>query len=239
MENTVNLFAGEDATLIKLDLKTAEEDGTLLDVASTWNFEDGRSDPRHYESWPARHQFREHSAIRNLPAGTRNQAYSQCFNEALEAPVEIEFAVDVDNEGSSSPVFYLLQLKHMLRDSEEFSINKSEIKRDQLMLYADNGMGNGRIEEIADVVWIDPDVFDKSCTEEMALEVQALNIKLREAAAATFCSARAAGAHVTVGSAFRSPGRRLLMRRLLSSIHSRASGLTPRWGRISSIMSRR
>lgn len=179
-KNTVNLFAGEDATLIKLDLKTAEEDGTLADVASTWNFEDGRLDPGIMSRGPRVINFANILQFETYPLARAIKHILNVSNEALEAPVEIEFAVDIDNEGSSSPVFYLLQLKHMLRDSDEFSINKSDIKRDQLMLYADNGMGNGRIEEIADVVWIDPDVFDKSCTEEMALEVQALNVKLRE-----------------------------------------------------------
>jgi hypothetical protein len=40
-------------------------------------------------------------------------------------------------------------------------------------------MGNGRVEEVSDIVWVDPDLFDKSCTEEMALEVEALNQRLK------------------------------------------------------------
>lgn len=108
------------------------------------------------------------------------------------------------------------------------------------MLYADNGMGNSRIEEIADVVWIDPDVFDKSCTEEMALEVQALNIKLRKAAAATFCSARAAGSYVTAGSAFPITWPQASYAKVIVEYSLEGFRLTPRWGRIiSSIMSRR
>jgi hypothetical protein len=47
------------------------------------------------------------------------------------------------------------------------------------MLYADGGMGNGKIEEITDIIWIDPNDFDKSKTEEMALEVEELNLKLK------------------------------------------------------------
>jgi hypothetical protein len=49
------------------------------------------------------------------------------------------------------------------------------------MLYADSGMGNGRIDEISDIVWIDPDLFDKSQTEEMAREVEAFNLEHKEA----------------------------------------------------------
>ncbi|HPT48306.1 MAG TPA: PEP/pyruvate-binding domain-containing protein, partial [Candidatus Rifleibacterium sp.] len=180
-KNTVNLFSGEDATLIKLDLKVAEEDGTLTDVASTWNFEDGRLDPGINSRGPRVLNFANILQFETYPLARAIKHILNVSNEALEAPVEIEFAVDVDNEGTTSPVFYLLQLKHMLRDSEDFNINKSEIDKSSLLLYADSGMGNGKIEEISDVVWVDPDVFDKACTEEMAAEVQALNLKLKDA----------------------------------------------------------
>ncbi|NCB39456.1 MAG: hypothetical protein EOM80_11870, partial [Erysipelotrichia bacterium] len=179
--NTVNLFAGEDATLVKLDIKVAEEDGTLKEIASTWNHNDQRLNPGIQEKGLRVLNFANILQYETYPLARAMKHILDVAEEALEAPVEIEFAVDVDTDGSQSPVFYLLQLKHMLRDSEECNIDKTAIKNEELMLYADAGMGNGKVEEITDVVWIDPDLFDKSCTEEMALEVEALNLKLKAA----------------------------------------------------------
>jgi hypothetical protein len=41
-------------------------------------------------------------------------------------------------------------------------------------------MGNGKIENITDIVWIDPDDFDKSETETMAREIEEYNQKLKK-----------------------------------------------------------
>lgn len=179
-KNTVNLIAGEDATLVKLDIKDAEEDGTLQQVASTWNHLDQRLEVGVEGRGPKVINFANILQFESYPLARAMKHILNVSEEALETPVEIEFAVDVDTENGSKPVFYLLQLKHMLRESDECNIDKDSIQKNQLMLYADSGMGNGRIDEVSDIVWVDPEVFDKACTEEMALEVEALNLKLKE-----------------------------------------------------------
>jgi len=179
-KNTVNLINGEDATLIKLDITEAEADGTLQQVASTWNHLDQRLEVGIEGRGPRVLNFANILQFESYPLARAMKHILDVSEEALETPVEIEFAVDVDTENADKPVFYLLQLKHMLRESDECTIDKDSIKKDQLMLYADSGMGNGRIDEVSDLIWVDPNVFDKSRTEEMAVEVEALNLKLKQ-----------------------------------------------------------
>lgn len=179
-KNTVNLIKGEDATLIKLDIKDAEEDGTLEQVASTWNLLDQRLEAGIQIKGPRVVNFANILQYESYPLARAMKHILDVAEDALETPVEIEFAVDVDTDNGGKPVFYLLQLKHMLRESDECNIEPEAIDKGKLMLYADSGMGNGRIEEVSDLVWIDPDVFDKACTEEMALEVEALNLGLKK-----------------------------------------------------------
>jgi hypothetical protein len=178
-KNTVDLVNGEEATLVKLDITEAEKDGTLQQVASTWNHLDQRLEFGIDCKGPRVLNFANILQFESYPLAKAMKHILDVSKEALETPVEIEFAVDVDSDNANRPVFYLLQLKHMLRESDECSIDKDSINKSQLMLYADSGMGNGRVEEVSDIVWVDPDLFDKSCTEEMALEVEALNQRLK------------------------------------------------------------
>ncbi len=177
--NTVDLFNGEDATLLKCEIGDADH-SVLCHIASTWNHLDQRLEVGVETRGPRVLNFANILQFESFPLAKAMKHILDVSEEALETPVEIEFAVEIDQtEEGEKPVFYLLQLKHMLRESDECSIDIGQIEKEKLLLYADGGMGNGRIEEISDIIWIDPDSFDKSKTEEMALEVEAFNQKLK------------------------------------------------------------
>jgi len=98
--------------------------------------------------------------------------------ESLGAPVEIEYAVDLtkDEEGRAS--FYLLQIKPYLGSSDDYEIDMDEIDRDAVLLFAGKSMGNGRMEDIKDIVFVRPDAFDKTLTREILLEIEEMNSSL-------------------------------------------------------------
>jgi hypothetical protein len=178
-KNTVDLINGEDATLVKLEVAQAEA-SVLRHISSTWNHLDQRLEVGIENRGPRVLNFANIIQYESFPLARAMKHILDVSEEALETPVEIEFAVEIENtDEGEKPVFYLLQLKHMLRESDECSIDPAKIESDKLMLYADGGMGNGKIEEITDIIWIDPNDFDKSKTEEMALEVEELNLKLK------------------------------------------------------------
>ncbi|MGM0598962.1 MAG: PEP/pyruvate-binding domain-containing protein [Candidatus Rifleibacteriota bacterium] len=181
-KNTVNLIKGEDATLVKLDIADADSE-VLYHIASTWNHLDRRLEVGIDSRGPRVLNFANIIQFESFPLARAMKHLLNVSEEALETPVEIEFAVEMekDEEGEEGekPVFYLLQMKHMLRESEECTIDTSRIENNQLLLYADGGMGNGKIEHISDIIWIDPDEFDKSETEAMAREIEEYNQKLK------------------------------------------------------------
>jgi hypothetical protein len=45
-----------------------------------------------------------------------------------------------------------------------------------IFLYAEQGMGNGKIENIRDVVYVDPEKFDKLKTKQIAHEISEINL---------------------------------------------------------------
>ena len=55
-----------------------------------------------------------------------------------------------------------------------------EIKRDEIVIYSDKGMGNGQVTDITDVIYVDKETFDKSRTQEMALEIEKLNHMMKK-----------------------------------------------------------
>lgn len=178
-KNTVDLINGESATLVKLDIKVAEEDGILEEITSTWNHLDRRLEVGIEGRGPRVINFANILQYDSIPLAKGLKRILDLAKEAMETPVEIEFAVDLHPENYSKPILYLLQIKHMLRDADNCSINEELLRMDQLILYSNFGMGNGRFDDLTDIIWVDPDKFDKSKTEEMAIEIENLNVKMK------------------------------------------------------------
>src|SRR5665648_145417 len=95
--------------------------------------------------------------------------------EALGAPVEIEFAVDLTKDKDYKASFYLLQIKPIIGASLDYEVNMDEIDKSHILLYTEKSMGNGMINNIRDVIYVDRDNFDKSKTVEIAAEIDAFN----------------------------------------------------------------
>ena len=54
------------------------------------------------------------------------------------------------------------------------------VDKDSLLLYTEHGMGNGKVEDIYDLIYADINTFDKSKTNDMVREISTLNQKMRE-----------------------------------------------------------
>jgi hypothetical protein len=97
------------------------------------------------------------------------------FKIAMGTPVEIEFAVDLRKDSEHTPTFYLLQIKHLVRSLEDFDIDTETIRREDCLLLTEKGMGNGMIDNISDVIYVDPLKFDRTRTLSIAQELDTLN----------------------------------------------------------------
>jgi hypothetical protein len=95
--------------------------------------------------------------------------------EALGSPVEIEYAVDLNLAENGLPSFYLLQIKPLLGSIGEYNIDLDKLNKDEILIYAEKSMGNGRLEGISDVVFVKTEDFDKTKTKEIAAEIEVLN----------------------------------------------------------------
>lgn len=171
----LNLLSGEDAGLIKLDIDVAESEGTLKHLASVFDADSERIVPGITSPGPRVINFSNILKYKYIPLDETIQIVLDIVKEALGTPVEIEFAVDLNKDKDNRASFYLLQIKPLLGNAQDYEVNMNDIPRDEILLYAEKAMGNGKVDNIRDVIFVDIDVFDKSRTEEMAVEINKLN----------------------------------------------------------------
>jgi CheY-like chemotaxis protein len=176
----VDLYHGEDATLLDLDIREAEKDGALHHCASVWDANDDRIQDGLDHPGARIVNFRNILKYDSFPLA-RILSYSlQLIREAMETPVEIEFAVNLDPDPENGkPTFCLLQIKHQLMESGDVNLSAADLDPASVFLFSEKCVGNGVVEGIQDVVWIDPEGFDKFETPALATALEKLNDTFR------------------------------------------------------------
>ncbi len=170
-----SLAQGEEATLLRLPVSAAEPDGTLEPCTSVWDPQNDRLQTRPGYSGPRIVNFAYILKYNSFPLARTLESVLEIIKSAMGAPVEIEFAADLAPGRGGKPGFYLLQIKSLLGDMEDYALEPSASRREDLLLYTERAMGNGRVGGLYDIVYADPARFDRARTAGMAAEVEALN----------------------------------------------------------------
>ncbi|MFH1000893.1 MAG: PEP/pyruvate-binding domain-containing protein, partial [Bacteroidota bacterium] len=176
----LDLLQGEFAGLIKLDLTEAEKHGTLKHCASVYDANSDRLYSGIHRQGPKILNFANLLKHDYIPLAKTLEVVLDVVKEAMGAPVEIEFAVDLEQDQQGKSSFYVLQIKPLIGNSEDYTIDVEKLDKKSLLLYTDNCMGNGKIDNIFDLIFVDNQFFDKSKTTEMVEEISYLNKKMRQ-----------------------------------------------------------
>lgn len=166
---------GEDSTILKLSIKEAEEDGNLKHCASVYDFHYDRIVNDFSKKGPRVVNFANILKYDYIPLASTLDMLLRFFKEAMGAPVEIEFAVDLEPGARSVPTLYLLQIKPLIRIENMVEVDFDSLPTDKVLLQSNKGMGNGMSEHIRDVVYMNIDLFDRTKTAEMGREMAEIN----------------------------------------------------------------
>jgi hypothetical protein len=171
----INILEGEDVGLIKLEIDQAEKHGALKHCASVYDISNERTIPGITQPGPRVLNFANILKYDYIPLAKSVEVILDIVSEAMGTPIEMEYAVDLNKDKDGKSSFYLLQIKPLIKNINGADINIDKIENERLLLYSDNGMGNGIINDLCDVIYIDIDAFDKLKTEKMRDEIDELN----------------------------------------------------------------
>jgi CheY-like chemotaxis protein len=164
----------------RFSLDAAESDGTLQAVASTYC-----RDNRAVYDGVSRPGARIVSFAPMLKHGTFPLAdildvLVRAGEDALGNPVEIEFAVRLPQQADQVAEFGFLQIRPLTlaRESEDLALD--DVQPERLICLSSKVLGNGRIENLHDVVVVDSQRFERSRSQEVAKAVAHFNRLLNE-----------------------------------------------------------
>jgi hypothetical protein len=154
--------------LARTELADADSHGTLKYLASVWDYENYRLTDNLQEKGLKVLTFASILKYHYFPLARIVQELLEIGEIALGIPVEIEFAVNLDQEKSfaNKPTFYILQIRPLSVSTDAYHIDADKLNKDDLLMYTEHGMGNGIIDELRDVIYLDPACFDKTMTQK-------------------------------------------------------------------------
>ncbi len=174
-----HLKNGENTTLAQLSIYEAERRGVLEQTASVWDAPNERLSIGLECDGPRVINFGPILKWKTFPLAQLLDYCLSVFKSALGTPVEIEFAADLTHNAISIPTLHILQVKHYISNDSNINLEPGIIDHSSCLLFTNKGMGNGKLMDIYDIVYIDPDRFDRAQTPQMALELEKINQTLR------------------------------------------------------------
>ncbi len=166
---------GDKAALVSLDISEAEKHDTIRHCVSVYNANNDCLVPGIHAVGARVMNFANILNYDYIPLSRTIEVILKTVKEALGTPVEIEFAVDLNMDENGKSSFYLLQIKPLIGNQLSFGIDPARVDQERIILYSEATMGNGKIDNITDIIFMDIDQFNKLRTLEMAAEIEFLN----------------------------------------------------------------
>ena len=176
----------------RFGLDAAESDGTLLPLASTYSRDNHAIYDGVSRAGSRVVTFAPMLKHNTFPLAEILDELVRAGEDALGNPVEVEFAVRLPRQDGSSSgqatsgqamgeaaEFGFLQIRPLTlaRDSEDLALD--DVQPEQLICQSSKVLGNGRIDNLYDVVVVDSQRFERSRSQEVAKSVAQFNCMLQ------------------------------------------------------------
>ncbi len=162
---------------VRFGLDVAEGDGTLNAVASTYSADnqavyDGLSRPG-----PRVVTFAPMLKHGIFPIASILEVLVRAGEDALGNPVEIEFAVRLPR-GDEAAEFGFLQIRPLTLARDHQDLEIGNVEPAQLVCQSTRVLGNGRIDNLHDIIVVDSQRFERSRSQPVAEAVAHFNATL-------------------------------------------------------------
>jgi uncharacterized protein YeeX (DUF496 family) len=175
-----DLRGGENASLTRLRIsqKMCETDLGLL--SSVWDYENLEFKDGLHISGPRVVTYRKLLHYNEYPLASLISDFLSLGREVLGCEIEMEFAFDVDAR-TGLAAFNLLQIRPISVNIRQYAqpLEKYAERKDDLIVYSSYALGSEINEELDLIIYVPPERFNIVKTEEMAVQLDALNHKLR------------------------------------------------------------
>ena len=163
--------------IVPHEISEAEKDESLKMLVSTYDFENNRL--RDGGGRPGKKVLTFAGILKynSFPLAEILRTLLRIGSDAMNVPIEIEFAVNLDTPEGEPAVFSFLQIRPIVENFENSDTVIEAPDAESTIVYSEKALGNGRYDDIRDIVYLKPECFDRSKTKEMGIELNEINRK--------------------------------------------------------------
>lgn len=161
--------------LVKLSIDELEDQSALKYVASTYDLKTRTISDSPTAVGKKLITFAALLKYNMLPIAQIIRDLLELGEGIMNVPIEIEFACNFNKPDGKPPEFSILQIRPIVEGAEATDIQITEKDRRQALVYSTKAMGNGVYSGLTDVLFIKPELFDPSMTQEMASIIAEVN----------------------------------------------------------------
>jgi hypothetical protein len=166
---------GESSNLVQLDLKVAEEHGSLDHIASVYSFQDRRFRESLFEQGPRIITFSNILKWKSFPLADMLSDLMEFGKLGMGCEVEMEFAVNLPKKSGDPAELSILQIRPMVTFERPHVVDVTHAEKKDELFKSEICLGNGDNIEIHDLVYIDIDKFDILKSQQIAQEIRDMN----------------------------------------------------------------
>jgi len=165
----------ETEYLVRENITTAEKDGTLRHLCSTYDPQSDRLQIGMGNPGPRVLTFSPLLVLNQIHFNNLIKSFLNVCEKELKNPVEIEFAMTFD-----PPTLELLQVRSMVVTSETVKVTEDDLSHENAFAVSTEVLGNGLVDDIQDIVYVIPDQFELEHTRRIADDLEKINNSLVE-----------------------------------------------------------
>lgn len=165
----------ETEYLLKENIVTAEKDGALRYLSSTYNPQSGRLTAGIGFKGPRALTFAPLLVLQELPLNPLILKLLSICEQALNTAIEIEFAMTFKPN-----LFGFLQVRSMVIPKDEVHVMEDELSGENVFLASNTVFGNGVVESIKDILYIKPEEFELRHARIVVKELETFNETMLE-----------------------------------------------------------
>jgi len=170
-----------DSYLKKYDLKVAEKDGALFYSGSTYSLDNNTIYDGLSRKGPRLVTFAPILKHKVFPLPEISQFILEMGKWGMGSEIEIEFAANLNVPKGKPKELNILQMRPLVVQDNNLNMDIGKHKREELICKSEYALGNGLIQGLTDIVYVDIDKFNRSESSKVAEELTKINSELRKA----------------------------------------------------------
>jgi len=156
-------------------IRKAEKDESIYDISSVYDYDFNVLKEGKHAKGKRLITFANVLKYESFPLADIIKTILKICENAMNIPVEIEFAANLTPQNGNLKHFNLLQIRPIVEEIADDNIDFSDIKKEEAIIFSETSLGHGVIHGIHDIIYVKPETFDSVNNKKIVPIIEKLN----------------------------------------------------------------